>query len=52
MGGKIMTLVASALVGCDCIDSADPLRTGRTAAVLGCTVKAPSTQGIILRSFR
>ena len=38
-----MTLVASALAGGDCIDDADVLRTGRTARVLGCVVKAPST---------
>ena len=43
VGDKIMTLVASALAGGDCIDDADGLRTGSTAAVLGCTVKAPST---------
>ena len=47
-----MTLVASALVGGDCIDDADVLRAGRTARVLGCVVKAPSTLGIFLRSFR
>ena len=55
-----MTLVASAsvsstgqaLAGGDCIDDADALRTGSTAAVLGCVVKAPSTLGIFLRSFQ
>ena len=47
-----MTLVASALAGGDCIDDADVLRAGRTARVLGCTVKAPSTLGTFLRSFR
>ena len=51
-GDKIMTLVASALAGGDCIDDADVLRTGGTARVLGCVVKAPSTQGTFLRSFR
>ena len=30
-GDKLMTLVASALAGGDCIDDADVLRTGRTA---------------------
>ncbi len=44
-GDKIMTLVASALAGGDCIDDADVFRAGRTARVLGCTVKAPSTLG-------
>ena len=47
-----MTLVASALAGGDCIDDADVLRAGRTARVLGCVVKAPSTLGTFLRSFR
>ena len=40
---KMMTLVASALAGGDCIDDADVLRTGGTACTLGGTVKAPST---------
>ena len=35
-GAKIMTLVASALAGGDCIDDADALRTGGTAGALGC----------------
>ena len=51
-GDKIMTLVASALAGGDCIDDADALRAGGTAGVLGGTVKAPSTLGTFLRSFR
>ena len=42
---KMMTLVASALAGGDCIDDADVLRTGGTACTLGGTVKAPSTLG-------
>ena len=50
-GDKMMTLVASALAGGDCIDDADALRTGRTACALGCVVKAPSTLGTFLRSF-
>ncbi len=49
---KIMTLVASALAGGDCIDDADALRAGGTAGVLDCLVKAPSTLGTFLRSFR
>ena len=32
-GDKILTLVAPALAGGDCIDDADVLRTGRTAAL-------------------
>ncbi len=51
-GDKIVTLVASALAGGDCIDDADVLRAGGTARALGCTVKAPSTLGTFLRSFR
>ena len=51
-GDKMMTLVASALAGGDCIDDADALRAGGTAGVLGFTVKAPSTLGTFLRSFR
>ena len=42
-GDKMMTLVASALAGGDCIDDADVLRAGGTARVLGFTAKAPST---------
>ena len=34
-GDKMMTLVASALAGGDCIDDADALRAGGTARVLG-----------------
>ena len=60
-GDKLMTLVASALAGGDCIDDADVLRTGGTACTLGGMVKAPSTPpppsrgqalGTFLRSFR
>ena len=51
-GDKLMTLVASALAGGDCIDDADALRSGSTGRVLGCVVKAPSTLGTFLRSFR
>ena len=50
-GDKMMTLVASALAGGDCIDAADVLRTEGTARVLGFTAKAPSTIGTFLRSF-
>ena len=51
-GDEVMTLVASALAGGDCIDDADVLRTGGTARTLGGTVKAPFTLGTFLRSFR
>ena len=42
-GDKLMTLVTSALAGGDCIDDASALRSGGTARVLACVVKAPST---------
>ena len=48
----MLTLVASALAGGDYIDDADVLRAGCTDSVLGCVVKAPSTLGTFLRSFR
>ena len=48
-GDKLLTLVASALAF---IDDADVLRTGGTAGAIGCVVKAPSTLGTFLRSFR
>ena len=47
----MLTLVASALAGGDCIDDADALRAGGTARVLGCVIKVPSTLGTFLRSF-
>ena len=43
--------MASALVGGDSIDDADVLRSGRSDAVLGTWVPAPSTLGTFLRSF-
>ena len=51
-GDKMLTLVASALAGGDCIDDADVLRTGGTAGAIGCVVKAPSTLGTFLVSWR
>ena len=51
-GDKLLTLVASTLAGGDFIDDADVLRTGGTAGAIGCVVKAPSTLGTFLRSFR
>ena len=51
-GDKMLTLVASALAGGDCIDDADALRAGGTVGVLGCVVKASSSLGTFLRSFR
>ena len=51
-GDKMMNLIASALAGGDCIDDAGALRAGGTAGALDCMVKAPSTLGTFLRSFR
>jgi len=51
-GDKLLTLVMSALAGGDCIDDADALRAGGTGRVLGHVVKAASTLGTFLRSFR
>jgi hypothetical protein len=52
VGDKVLTLVMSALAGGDCIDDAAALRAGGTAGVLGFALKAPSTLGTFLRSFR
>jgi hypothetical protein len=52
VGDKLLTLVFSALAGGDCIDDAAALRAGGTASVLGFVVKAASTLGTFLRSFR
>jgi len=51
-GDKLLTLVLSALAGGDCIDDANALRAGGTERVLGFRVKAASTLGTFLRSFR
>jgi Transposase DDE domain group 1 len=50
-GRKVLTLVHTLVAGGDCIDDADVLRTGSTAAVLGHRVMAPSRLGTFLRSF-
>jgi hypothetical protein len=50
-GRKVLTLVHALVAGGDCIDDADVLRTGSTAAVLGHRVMAPSTLGTFLRAF-
>ena len=51
-GDKLLTLVMSALAGGDCIDDANALRADGTERVLGLAVKAASTLGTFLRSFR
>ena len=51
-GDKFLSLVMSALAGGDCIDDARALRAGGTERILGFRVKAASTLGTFLRSFR
>ncbi len=51
-GDKLLTLVASALAGGDCIDDADAMRAGGVGRVLGCVVKALSTLATFLCSSR
>ena len=51
-GDKLLTLVMSALAGGDCIDDVGAVLAGGTARILGFTVKAASTVGTFLRSFR
>ena len=50
-GRKVLSLVASMLVGGCCIDDVQRLRSGSAAAVLPFAVVAPSTAGSFLRSF-
>jgi len=50
-GGKVLTLVATILVGGSHIDHANVVRAGATRAVLPFRVMAPSTLGTFLRSF-
>jgi len=52
VGDKLLTLIFSALAGGDCIDDANALRAGGTERVLGISLKAASTLGTFLRSFR
>jgi hypothetical protein len=49
-GRKVMTLVYAMVLGADCIDDCDLLRSGRLSALLG-RVAAPSTLGTFLRAF-
>jgi hypothetical protein len=50
-GRRAATLVHSLVVGGNCIDDADVLRSGSTASVLSHRVMAPSTLGTFLRGF-
>ena len=49
-GRKVMTLVFAMVLGADCVDDCDVLRSGRLSALLG-RVAAPSTLGTFLRAF-
>jgi hypothetical protein len=49
-GRKVMTLIYAMVLGADCIDDCDVLRSGRLSALLG-AVAAPSTLGTFLRAF-
>src|SRR5215208_4333238 len=50
-GRKVMTMLSAMALGADCIEDCDVLRSGRTGAVLGHRVSAPSTLGTFLRAF-
>jgi Transposase DDE domain group 1 len=50
-GEKSMTVISGLLAGADCIDQMDVLRSGKSEAVVGHRVAAPSTVGIFLRGF-
>ena len=49
-GRKVITLIYAMVLGADCIDDCDVLRSGRLSALLG-RVAAPSTLGTFLRAF-
>src|SRR5919205_1726057 len=49
-GRKVMTLIYAMVLGADCIDDCELLRSGRLSALLG-RVAAPSTLGTFLRAF-
>ena len=50
-GRKVMSLLYAMVLGADCIEDCDILRSGRTGALLGSLVAAPSTLGTFLRAF-
>ena len=50
-GRRVATLVHAMVAGANCIDDADVLRSGASAAVLAHRVMAPSTLGTFLRRF-
>jgi hypothetical protein len=50
-GRKVMALLFAMVLGADCIDDCDVLRSGRTRRLLGGWLPAPSTLGTFLRAF-
>jgi hypothetical protein len=50
-GRKVMSLIYAMVLGAECIDDCDVLRSGRTRRLLGGWVAAPSTLGTFLRAF-
>jgi hypothetical protein len=50
-GRKVMSLIFAMVLGADCIDDSEVLRSGRTRRLLGGWVAAPSTLGTFLRAF-
>lgn len=50
-GRKVMALIYAMLLGADCIDDCEVLRSGRTRRLLGGWLPAPSTLGTFLRAF-
>ena len=49
-GRKVMTLIFAMVLGADCVDDCDLLRSGGLSGLLG-RVAAPSTLGTFLRAF-
>jgi hypothetical protein len=49
-GRKVLTLIYAMVLGADCIDDCEILRSGRLSALVG-RVAAPSTIGTFLRAF-
>jgi len=50
-GRKVMSLIYAMVLGADCIDDTEILRSGATRKLLGTRVAAPSTLGTFLRAF-
>jgi hypothetical protein len=50
-GRKIMALLFAMVLGADCIDDCQVLRTGRMRRLLGGWLPAPSTLGTFLRAL-